>query len=328
MATRIDRNDNIIRLTDLITNVIDRYPSGGIYFRNEKGDQIAFNHKFNERHIRSYDWNDLRDENDDPWDDKATLIQWLETNMGGQQEIDVFIQDQHTPALVAKFNQIEQETTTTSVTAINDLTIDVTDATGFTAGKYLTLFNVAENRFYVATVLSVLVNTVTVDTVLDFAYPIGSIVTAGETNMNVNGSITPVIFGLRNTTETIGATADITRLIFSCLASSTIDLSMFGNIAGGITNGIVLRKKDGIFRNIFNAKTNSEIKSLMFDFDIQTAQGNQQDGFTGRFTFAGQSKVGVTIRLAPGEDIQLIVQDDLTTLQKFEIIVQGHEVLD
>ena len=64
----------------------------------------------------------------------------------------------------------------------------------------------------------------------------------------------------------------------------------------------------------------------MFDFDIETAQGNQQDGFTGRMTFAGANKMGVVIRLNPGEDIQLIVQDDLTSLEGLFIICQGHTV--
>lgn len=32
--------------------------------------------------------------------------------------------------------------------------------------------------------------------------------------------------------------------------------------------------------------------------------------------------------LAPGEDLQLIVQDDLSGLELFEIVCEGHEVLD
>jgi hypothetical protein len=116
--------------------------------------------------------------------------------------------------------------------------------------------------------------------------------------------------------------------MFHCHTTGAVDLSKFGDIAGGITNGIVMRKVDGTYRNIFNVKTNGEMAGIMFDFDILSAQNvNQgQNGFNGRLTFAGQSKVGVTIRLAPGEDLQLLVRDDLTDLDLLEIVAEGHEV--
>lgn len=66
----------------------------------------------------------------------------------------------------------------------------------------------------------------------------------------------------------------------------------------------------------------------MFDFDIQSAIGQQQDGFTGRLTFGGQSKMGVVIRLNQGEDLQMLVQDDLSTLDSLSIICEGHTVTD
>jgi hypothetical protein len=146
--------------------------------------------------------------------------------------------------------------------------------------------------------------------------------------MNVNGSVTPVIYGLRNTEEAIGKSFDITRVMFKCLTNNNLDLSQFGDIVGGLTRGIVFRKKDGIYQNIFNAKTNGDLKNLMYDFDIQVAVQQQQDGFTGRLTFAGANRMGVAIRLAPGEDIQMIIQDDLSTIVKFQVIAEGHEVED
>jgi len=151
------------------------------------------------------------------------------------------------------------------------------------------------------------------------------------TGMAVDGSSSSIVFGLRNTTDAIGTTADITRLIFTCLTNTAVDLSKFGDLAP-LTKGLVLRRVDGTFRNIFNVKTNQEVAGLMFDFNIQTALGNAQDGFVSRLTFAGQNKIGVTLRLAPGEDLNLIVQDDLATSQtgsqiiSLEIVAEGHEV--
>ena len=147
--------------------------------------------------------------------------------------------------------------------------------------------------------------------------------------MNVNGSVTPQIFGIRNPSGVdIPLSVDVTRIMFKCLTNTGIDLSKFGDIAGGITNGIVIRNIDGNYYNILNAKTNGELKNIMYDFDIQAASGNQQDGFTGRLTFAGQNKMGTVIRLREQEDLQIIIQDDLTSLDTFTIIVEGSQVVD
>ena len=43
-------------------------------------------------------------------------------------------------------------------------------------------------------------------------------------------------------------------------------------------------------------------------------------------TFAGQSKIGVALRAGPGEDIEFIVQDDLTGIEEFHITFEWHVV--
>jgi hypothetical protein len=239
---------------------------------------------------------------------------------------DVAIQDQTTPLIIASFSKEIAATTLSVLAVLDERTITVTSPTGFVIGQYLSIFNIAANRFYLANIINVVGSVVTLDSPLDFAYPVGSFVTGGNENMNVNGSVTPVIFGVRNTDEQIGSEFDITRIIFHCETDTAVDLSKFGDIAGGIANGIVMRKVDGVQRNIFNAKTNGKLKGMMFDFDPEVAQGNQQDGFTGRMTFGGQNKMGVVIRLKQGEDLQLIIQDDLTSLQLLTITVEGHIV--
>jgi len=333
MSTKLERIGNFVVFTDSVSGVVDEYPADDVYHRNEAGQEFTFYHKSNQKIIHTYQFSDLVDEDSVAWTSIAVLKTWLRENTGDVAHltnggIDVQLQDQHTPILIGKMSVVENQTTLSALSAIDDLTITVTDPTGFATGKYLSIFSVADNRFYLGMVLGVAASVVTIDAPLDFAFPIGSFVTSGFHNMGVNGAVTPVVFGLRNTDEAIGITVDITRLLFTCLADSAIDLSMFGNIAGGITNGVVLRTVDGLYRNIFNVKTNADMKNLMFDFDIvaSTNPSQGQDGFTGRLTFAGQNKVGVTIRLAPGEDLQFIVQDDLSTLTHLEITVEGHEV--
>ena len=126
---------------------------------------------------------------------------------------------------------------------------------------------------------------------------------------------------------------DITRLIFKCTCTSAVDLTTFANFTR-LVNGLVLRRRNAVYENIFNVKDNGELAGIMYDFDVAAATNPQQgiDGFTGRLTFAGSSKIGVAIRLPVGDDLQFLIQDDLLTAQStetitlFEIVAEGHLV--
>lgn len=248
--------------------------------------------------------------------------------VGALASNDVSIQDQTTPIIIASMSVEKAASTLASAGNIDDIQITVADGTDFEIGQYLSIFSVPDNRFYLATVLDKAVNVLDVDSPLDFAFPVGSFVTGGDRNMNVDGSAVPVIYGLRNTEEAIGSSFDITRLIFACTTTNAVDLLKFGDIVGGLVRGVLFRLKDGVFRNIFNVKTNADLANIMFDFTVfsatNPAQG--QHGFTGRLTFGGQSKMGVVIRVRPGEDLQCIIQDDLTDILSFSIIAEGHTV--
>jgi len=245
------------------------------------------------------------------------------------KEVDAVIQDSTSPLFIVKASNLITETTLTSQTAKEDYIVNVTSAASFVVGQYLTIYNVAADRVFFSEILAINTLAITLDTPLDFEFPIGSIVSVGDNNMNVDGSVTPVIYGIRNpTTADIPSSVDITRLMFKCLTSSAVDLSQFGNIAGGLLRGIVIRRVDGEYQNVLNAKTNGDLKNIMFDFDIEVTSGSQQDGFTGRLTFAGQNKMGAVIRIGADEDLQIVIQDDLTSLTSFTVIAEGSGVVD
>ena len=245
------------------------------------------------------------------------------------KEVDAVIQDSTSPLFIVKASNLVAETTITSQTAKDDYIVNVTSAAGFVIGQYLTIYNIAEDRVFFSEILDINTLAITLDTPLDFEFPIGSIVSVGDNNMNVDGSVTPVIFGIRNpTTADIPSSVDITRIMFKCLTTDRVDLSMFGNIAGGLLRGIIVRRVDGTYQNIFNAKTNGELKNIMYDLDIELVAQQGQDGFTGRLTFAGQNKMGAVIRIGPDEDIQIVIQDDLTSLDRFIVIAEGSGVVN
>ena len=99
---------------------------------------------------------------------------------------------------------------------------------------------------------------------------------------------------------------DITRVIFIIeSAANNMDFTEFGSIAA-LTNGCVLRKKDGVIQNVFNWKTNGEFINHSFDHSFQAKTGGGGSGFVSRSSFAGPSKRGVTIRLNgdDGDELQ------------------------
>ena len=90
----------------------------------------------------------------------------------------------------------------------------------------------------------------------------------------------------------------------------------------------MLRKKesDGSYINYWTIKTNGRLGEIAYDkyYDDKAPSGYY--GLTVEFSFAGQNQHGVTIRLLPGEALQMLIQDDLTDVNSFNCTVQGHVV--
>lgn len=279
------------------------------------------------------DYDQIFDENNTAYGDS-----FLDVTNGYDRGVDVNIQDQTTRPIIAKFNRVTNQTTLASNGAIGDTSIVVTSATGIVVGSYIILFNPAVVKFMFATVTNIGgAPTIVLDTPLDFAFPSGTFVDAAVTDLSTaNGSLgSPITFGLRGTGAPLGVdlAVDITRIIFSCVATSAVDLTTFCNFTR-LINGLVLRRRNDVYENIFNVKDNGEIAGIMFDFNVTQATNPAQgeDGFVSRLTFAGTSKIGVAIRLPIGDDLELIIQDDLVTAQSgqtitlLEIVAEGHIV--
>ena len=256
----------------------------------------------------------------DSWDELIQLFAFV----GALSNNDVALQDQTTPPFFVYMSEVISSTALTDTFRIDDNYVVLDNVTGIVSGNYIGIFNTTYHRFFAANVLTVSNDTVTLDTPSDFDFQIGDIFQGGNKHMNVNGSVTPRIFSLR-VDPSLDITVDVTRIILHIVDQTAMDDALFGGISA-LTKGIVLRRTDGLYFNLFNVKTNGEMGELAFDkvYDDKAPSGFY--GITSRLTFAGQNKVGVTIRLAPDEDLQLIIQDDLTGLDDFRIMVEGHIV--
>ena len=239
--------------------------------------------------------------------------------------VDVSVQDSTSPLVILKATQLIAETTLSTLAVQDAYTFTVTSPTGGVIGQQLSVYSPINNRVSFFEILNIVGSVLTVDTPIDFAYEVGASVQFGNTNLAVNGSVTPIVFGVRNTTtQDIELSADFTRMIITMQTTSLGNYSQFGNITR-LTKGLVCRKVNGEKRNIFNVKDNRQLKNLMFDFDLISASGIAPDAVRGRFTF---KKLGSVIRLRPFEDLQFIVQDNLTAITKFQILVEGAGVVD
>lgn len=251
---------------------------------------------------------------------KVQIVEPIESNGG----IPVNLQDQTTPMIIMPLHQEIGNTTLSGNFTIGDYVIPLVSVSGISNGDYVEVFNVANQRFWHGTVLSISGTNLTVDSPSDFNFTSGDPFHNGNKQLNVDGSSTIQTFsgGLH---ENLGLEYDITRIIFHMTDGQAMDDTKFGGISA-LTNGIVLRSRNGVYNNVFNVKSNGEIGEIAFDKRYEEKAGGGSYGFSSRLTFAGQNKIGVTIRLEDNDDLELLVQDDLTGLSTFTIIAEGHIV--
>jgi len=243
--------------------------------------------------------------------------------------VPVNLQDQTTRAIFVKFNEVSNSTDLDIPAVKGAYTIKPTDTTGFVDGRYIILFDPdSENFSFYTQIGAPAVGVVTLDCPIDFSYPAGAFVDTAITDMSVNGSGVPRVFGLRGVGAPPGVNikVDITNIIFQCITASPISLVELGDITK-LTRGLVLRKRNNIIENIFNIKTNAEIASIM-SFTPYAATNPQQgtDGFISKLTFTGQENVGVAPRLPIGDDLELLNQDNLTAITSLNAMAIGHIV--
>jgi len=127
---------------------------------------------------------------------------------------------------------------------------------------------------------------------------------------------------------------DITRMLGVIRDDAAMDDGKFGAIVNGLTNGVMFRIKKTAerYNNLFNARTNAEFAIRTYDvqYTDATLGPSGQYGLRFRRSFNGFDKNGVVVRLdgMKGEELQVIVQDDLRSLAYFSIVIQGHVVED
>lgn len=165
--------------------------------------------------------------------------------------------------------------------------------------------------------------TLVLDRPIDNDFAIGDTVEQVTTNLAVDGSVTPVSFKLLADTDQVW---HIVRFLLAMVHAVSADDSRFGGIAA-LTNGCVLRGYNGTadqYRTFTSWKSNFDIKMDMFDLTYTDKAGGGDFGTNGRGSIKHGTGAVPKINEATGDFLELLIQDDLTSLIKFNLKGQGH----
>lgn len=260
------------------------------------------------------------------------------TDNNGHLEISK--QDQYSEVIDLKMNRKLDDITLLKNHSIGERNV-LAETTGYVpvVGDWLCLKDV-DGKAFLQTEILAFTNIVgnqynfTIDMPLDFGFSVDDGCSINSVNLAVDGSVTPITFKISPGGLANNVSWDIVRMMFGFAgdgvgsSNEAPDDTGFGTETA-LTNGIVLRTVDGITKNIFNAKTNGDLRQRSGN-DLLYVDSNRLGLYAvhARRTFNGDDKNGVTIRLngATNDTLELIVQDDLTDMEEFQVVVQGHVV--
>lgn len=219
--------------------------------------------------------------------------------------------------------------TLASPIASQDSQMVVTDATGILVGDYIHLTDTANNNHEhdLLRVTVVSGTTITFNRKVDKAYAVAtSTVKRMTTNMNLSGTLAlPQIFTVL---PSPGEVWHITALDFAIIDNVEMDDAKFGGITE-LTNGVVIRQHDSVNNEYetFSAWRNNQSFALDgFDVDYPTKAPAGSYGYRGSMDIHKQ--YGSIVRLANTDTetiaMEVLIQDDLSTLTSFRIKIHGH----
>lgn len=205
-------------------------------------------------------------------------------------------------------------------TVVDSYDIELVGGHGYVPNDLIFIANTT--RSFQAKILSVNVNTLTLDAPIDHIFTVGTTVTIKfEDNMKVDGSVTPIEFGFG-----LGATATkgirMTGLRIIIASSGSMDDSTFGDLSA-LTRGIVLKQTllSGEQRNLFNAKTNGGLGLIVNNKQYTAKAGGGENAVEFGWDLVGETNS--VLEFGVSDRLDLIIQDDLSTLTAMSAWIYG-----
>jgi hypothetical protein len=243
--------------------------------------------------------------------------------INGQKLSAVEIQDQYSAVVNMRLHRDLGSATLSSAVSTGDTIINLVAGHGASAGELLYL--IEGGIFFESEILSVDVNAITLDRPVCRDFTTNATVTRADDEMAVDGSSDPVTFHALPPAGIPGW--DVMQLSLNILDATDMDDGKFGGITA-LTKGILLRKKlDSLgYENVGNAKTNG-VLSLLCDGEYSEKAPAGQYGFAAKCRFRTNAGVTIRLRASHSEELELVVQDDLTDLISVKGALIGHVVV-
>lgn len=297
------------------------------------GTQFTFSKITNDAIIDDILFADILDSDGNAYADITTFFDLMKQKTGVPGTQDVLLQDNDSPDISLYLGELLDTATVLTGVTIDDESIDI-ETTGVTPVATNFIFLREGIHYYQAeidTVTPIAGNQYTLDVAMpfDFAFTTSATVDLQNVDMDVNGSSTPVEFELTAKDNDLFA-FDITRMMISMVLATAGDDGLFGDLAA-LTNGTYFRVDNGITNNLYNAKDNSDFAQEGFDATyVSRSGGGGSFGMRARITFNGGDKRGVVKRLkfATSDKFTGTVRDNLTTLNKFRVKLQGQVAIE
>lgn len=256
--------------------------------------------------------------------DVANIIA-VEDGINHPVKIDVVIQDQHSQ-VVDRFVTRKLNTATLAIPAIKDArTLTLAAGHNFVSGNMIEIDD--GTKSYQSRVINVATNVLTVTNPIVCGFAVTSNVYRVSPDLNVNGSVAPVTFTCK---PPANVKWDINILSINMLDDTPMDDGTFGGIPA-ITNGTIFRTVDGDIEHIFTAIDNGCFRRHCDTDDPYSDKAPSGIyGLNVKRYFNSQNGDGVSRRIGIGGsgEFQVIVQDNLTALSRFWVVLRGHIVED
>lgn len=224
---------------------------------------------------------------------------------------DVTIQSSTSPLF--QYNSIielKTDITLTNPVAVDDEIIQVSPGHGFLVGESLIIWE--NNIFSQFEVISVSTNDISVNIPSSGDFTTSAKVIRGDTNLNKDGSITPVEFIFKGYNTQIPI--DISKVILQLQHGNNVpDDGKFSGI-GALAKGLYFRRTNGGIFNLGNYKSNIDFKLRGFEtvYTLKAPSG----GNATEMILDIQSTFGQVIRLNPRNNDCIIgkIRDDLSPI--------------
>lgn len=151
---------------------------------------------------------------------------------------------------------------------------------------------------------------------------------AGSFNMDVDGSVTNVVFDMGPNKAGDSRNWFIDHFGIQIDDLGNINLDDFGAIAGGLTNGILIQFKiNGITHNFATIKNNRDV--LAFFGNEGTLQNTGSGFVKGNFYQGAIGMQDPKMKLVSSEDDRIVitVRDDLTGLESLRFFMHYYHII-